>query len=273
MKIYDCFMYFDEDLLLDLRLNILNEYVDTFLILEAEEDHQGNKRKLNFNINNFRKFKDKINYVPIEKINIDDSIKLKKNWDIGHIRDQSMRNQIQNYLSDAQDNDWIIISDLDEIPNPDKIKEFNSKKKFAFFEQKFFYYKFNIINETQPHWYGSRICVKKYLKSPQWLRNIKIKKRNFLKKYLFNLNYQIIKNGGWHFSNLKTPAELVKKISSSCHGEFNQPDFKDEKLIREKIEKLEDIFDRSIKYKKILIDNSFPQYLISNEKNYLNWIL
>ena len=109
MKIYDCFMYFDEDLLLDLRLNILNEYVDTFLILEAEEDHQGNKRKLNFNINNFRKFKDKINYVPIEKINIDNSIKLKKNWDIGHIRDQSMRNQIQNYLSNAQDNDWIII--------------------------------------------------------------------------------------------------------------------------------------------------------------------
>ena len=272
MKIYDCFMYYDEDLLLDLRLNILNEYVDKFLIIEAEEDHQGNKKKLNFDINNFRKFKDKINYVSIEKIDIDNSIKLKKNWDIGHIRDQSMRNQIQNYLSDTQDNDWIIISDLDEIPNPDKIKEFNSKKKFAFFEQRFFYYKFNIINETQLYWYGSRICVKKYLKSPQWLRNIKIKKKNFLKK-LFNLDCQVIKNGGWHFSNLKTPAELVKKISSSCHGEFNRPEFKDEKLIREKIKNLEDIFDRSIKYKKILIDNSFPQYLISNEKNYLNWIL
>ena len=92
-------------------------------------------------------------------------------------------------------------------------------------------------------------------------------------KKLFNLDYQVIKNGGWHFSNLKTPAELVKKISSSCHGEFNRPEFKDEKLIKEKIEKLEDIFDRSIKYKKILIDNSFPQYLVSNEKNYLNWIL
>ena len=273
MKIYDCFMYFDEDLLLDLRLNILNEHVDKFLIIEAEEDHQGKKKKLNFDINNFKKFKNKIDYVPLSKIDIDNSIKLKKNWDIGHLRDQSMRNQIQNYLFDAQDNDWIMISDLDEIPNPNKIKEFNPKKKFAFFEQKFFYYKFNVINETQPQWYGSRICVKKHLKSPQWLRNLKIKKKNFLKKYLFNLNYQIINNGGWHFSNLKTPSELVKKISSSCHGEFNQPNFKDEKSIREKIEKLEDIFNRSIKYKRISIDNSFPQYLVSNERNYLDWIL
>ena len=266
-------MYFDEDLLLDLRLNILNDYVDKFLIIEAEEDHQGKKRKLSFNINNFKKFKDKIEYISLNKIEIDNSIKLKKNWDIGHLRDHSMRNQIQNYLSDAKDDDWIIISDLDEIPNPSKINEFNPKKKFAFFEQNFFYYKFNVLNETQPKWYGSRICVKRYLKSPTWLRNIKIKRKNFLKRYLFNQNYQIINNGGWHFSNLKTPSELVKKISSFCHGELNQNHFKDENLIREKIEKLEDIFDRPIKYKKILIDNSFPKYLILNEKNYLNWIL
>ena len=56
MKIFDCFMYFDEDLLLDLRLNILYDYVDKFLILEAKEDHQGNKRELNFNIDNYKKF-------------------------------------------------------------------------------------------------------------------------------------------------------------------------------------------------------------------------
>ena len=265
-------MYFDEDLLLDLRLNILNDYVDKFVIIEAEEDHQGNKRKLNFDITKFNKFKSKIDYVSLKKINIDDKIKLKKNWDIGHLRDQSMRNEIQNNLVDAHEEDWIIISDLDEIPNPLKIQEFKSRKKFAFFEQNFFYYKFNVLNETQPKWYGSRICVKKYLKSPQWLRNIKIKNRNFFKKFLFNQNYQIIKNGGWHFSNLKNPSELAKKISSFCHGELNRPEFKDEKLIKKKIEKLEDIFNRSIKYKKISIDNSFPEYFIKNKKHYLNWI-
>jgi len=73
-------MYFDEDLLLDLRLNILNDYVDKFLIIEAEEDHQGKKRKLNFNISNFKKFKDKIEYISLNKIEIDNSIKLKKNY-------------------------------------------------------------------------------------------------------------------------------------------------------------------------------------------------
>jgi len=273
MKIFDCFMYFDEDLLLDIRLNILNDYIDKFIIIEAEEDHQGKKRKLNFDISKFAKFEDKINYIPLKKIYIDESIKIKKNWDKAHLRDQSMRNEINRHLVDADINDWIIISDLDEIPNPHKIKEFQPSKKYAFFEQNFFYYKFNVLNISQPFWYGSRICVKKYLKSPQWLRNIKIKKRNFIKRYLFGMNYQILKNGGWHFSNLKTPKELIKKITSFCHGEFNKSEFTNEKLIEKKITNLEDIFDRNVKYKKVLLDNSFPDFLIKNQKFYKNWIL
>ena len=273
MKIYDCFMYFDEDLLLDLRLNILNEYVDKFLIIEAEEDHQGKKRKLNFDINNFKKFKDKINYISLNKIEIDNSIKLKKNWDIGHLRDQSMRNQIQNYLSDAQDDDWIIISDLDEIPNPNKIREFNPKKKFAFFEQKFFYYKFNIINETQPQWYGSRICVKKYLKSPQWLRNIKIKsKKNFLKS-IFN-NYQILTQGGWHFTYIKKPKEIITKLNSFAHNELVKNYMLNEDYIKNKIDNHLDLFERDIVLKKVEIENNnFPKYLINNKEKFKDFII
>ena len=274
MKIFDCFMYFDEDLLLDIRLKILNDHVDKFIIIEAEEDHQGKKRKLNFDISKFSKFKDKIYYIPLRKILIDKTIKIKKNWDKAHLRDQSMRNEISNYLVDADDNDWIIISDLDEIPNPYKIKEFKSKNKFAFFEQNFFYYKFNVLNISQPFWYGSRICVKKHLKSPQWLRNIKIKKRNVIKRYLFGMNYQILKNGGWHFSNLKTPKELIKKITSFAHGEFNKPELINEKLIEKKIDNLEDIFDRNVQYKKIDIkNNNFPEYLIKNYKKYSDWFI
>ena len=273
MKIYDCFMFFDEDILLDLRLNILDKYVDKFVTLEAEESHQGNKRKLKFNIKKFLKFKKKIRYVPLKKIKIDPKIKLKKNWDMGHLRDQSMRNEIKKSLFDAKDNDWIIISDLDEIPDPKKIGKFNPKNKYAFFEQKFFYYKFNVLNITQPRWYGSRICVNKYLKSPQWLRNIKIKKRNFLKRFFLNQNYQILNEGGWHFSNLKTPVELISKITSFCHGEFNKDEFKNKKLITEKIKNLEDVFGRNLNYKKISLDKSFPEYLIKNKNNYKKWIL
>ena len=66
MKLYDCFMYFDEDLVLDLRLNILNDYVDKFVVAEATKDHTGKEKKLNFNINNFSKFKNKITYIVVE---------------------------------------------------------------------------------------------------------------------------------------------------------------------------------------------------------------
>ena len=273
MKIFDCFMYFDEDLLLNLRLNILYDYVDQFLILEAKEDHQGNKRKLNFNIDNHKKFEKKIKYIALEKIEIDPNIKLKKNWHIGHLRDQSMRNSISKYLSDANQNDWIIISDLDEIPNPNRIKEFKPEFKFAFFEQSFFYYKFNILNCSQPNWYGSRICVKKYLKSPQWLRDIKVKKKSLIKSFFLNLNYTIIKNGGWHFSNIKSPKDIIKKLSSFCHGEFNLEKFKNEKLIEQKINNLEDIFNRDIIYKKVEIDNTYPKYLLDNINYYKDWII
>ena len=75
MKIFDCFMYFDEDILLDLRLNVLNDYVDKFIILEASENHQGKKRNLKFDISKYEKFKNKIKYIPLEKINIDETIK------------------------------------------------------------------------------------------------------------------------------------------------------------------------------------------------------
>lgn len=273
MKIFDCFMYFDEDLLLDLRLNILNNYVDKFIIIEAMEDHQGNTRELKFDINKFSKFINKINYIPLKKIELDKSISLKKNWDTGHLRDQSMRNAIKNYIQEANDNDWIIISDLDEIPNPKKFSLFNEKYKFGFFEQKLFNYKFNMINKSAPKWYGSRICVKKFLKSPQWLRNIKIKERHFFLKYILKKNYHIIEDGGWHFSDIKTPKELIKKINSFAHGEFNQDKFKNEEIINKKIENLQDIFDRPIKYEKVIIDKDFPDYFLENIQNYKNWII
>ena len=78
MKVYDCCIFFDENLILDIRFNILNDHVDKFVVVEATRDHSGNQKKLNFDINNFKKFKDKINYISLNKIEIDNSIKLKK---------------------------------------------------------------------------------------------------------------------------------------------------------------------------------------------------
>ena len=268
-KIVDCITYFDEDMLLDFRLNVLNDYVSKFVIVEAKEDHQGKKKPLNFDLKNFSKFKDKIIYLVQEKLIEDPNTKLPKNWSKNHLKDQSQRNYIFNGLKNFEDNDWIIISDLDEIPNPNAIKDFNPKFKYSVFEQKFFYYKFNLTFLNQ-NWYGSRICVKKFLKSPQWLRNQKIKKK-FIG--MFDRGIKIIKNGGWHFSYLKSPAQIRKKIESFAHSEYNKDEYKNLKNIENCIKNRTDLYDRNSNLEKISITNELPTYLLENQEKYSNWIV
>ena len=129
MKIFDCFMYFDEDILLELRLNYLNKFVDKFVIIESSYNHKGEIRKPNFKIEKYNKFKNKIEYVllkeqpkDIEGINVDDSeIETNDKYILNAAkRENFQRNYIKNCLSEAENNDWIIISDLDEIPNLEK---------------------------------------------------------------------------------------------------------------------------------------------------------
>ena len=160
MKLYDCFMYFDEDLMLDLRLNVLNDYVDKFIIAEATRDHAGRDKKLNFDIKNFSKFKNKIDYLIIEDIPLDVKSK-KKNWDANHWRDQFQRNSLSRGFENCNENDLIMISDIDEIPNPSKISEFQIQNKYACFIQKNFQSKINLLNITDNDWMGTKICQKK----------------------------------------------------------------------------------------------------------------
>ena len=271
MKIYDCFMYFDEDLVLDIRLHVLNNVVDKFIIAEATKDHSGKNKKLNFDYKNFPKFKSKIEYLVIDDIptNIKSS---KKNWHDNHFRDQHQRNALFRGYADCNENDLIMISDIDEIPNPKKIDDFDIKNRYACFLQKNFQSKLNLLNANNNYWAGTKICQKKYLRSPQWLRNIKTKKRPFWKIYKPK-EPQIIQNGGWHFSFLKNPKDIKKKIIAYSHQEFNKDKFIDEKEIAKKIDSGKDLFDRNIKYKKIAIDSSYPEYIFKNKEKFKNWIL
>ena len=150
--------------------------------------------------------------------------------------------------------------------------------RFAVFEQKHFYYKFNLQSIKFPDWYGSRICVKKYLKSPQWLRNLKFKKRPFWRIDKLRLN-NIIEEGGWHFCNLKTPENLLYKYKNLC--ETNDPVNFNEKIdekyldineIKKRVVKGEDIIGRDDNFNKVPLDSSFPTYLIENIKKYKDWI-
>jgi len=268
--IYDCFSYWDEDLLLDLRLNVLNNFVDYFVIVEGNKTWQNNPKKLRFNIEKFKKFEKKIIYIAVKDL---------PDGDDPYKRENFQRNAIERGLKNANNDDLIIISDLDEIPNPNLISKFNSKDRFAVFKQKHFYYKLNLLSQKNPYWFGSRICIKKYLKSPQWLRDLKFKKRPFWRIDKFRLN-NILDNGGWHFCNLKKPEELVYKYKNLC--ETNDPYNFNEKInekyldineIKKRIELGEDIIGRKDQFKKILLDETYPEYLKKNIENFKNWIV
>ena len=164
-----------------------------------------------------------------------------------------------------------MISDIDEIPDPKKIKEFNIKNKYACFLQKNFQSKINLQNISDGFWPGTKICQKKYLKSPQWLRNIKTKKRSFWKFYKPQ-EPQLIFDGGWHFSFLKKPDSIKNKIISYSHQEFNKEEFINIKNIENKISQGKDLFDRKIGYKVVPIDDSYPEYIYKNKDIFKDWI-
>ena len=267
MAIYDCFQYFNEDHMVDLRFNILNEYVDYFVISESTKTHQGENKNLNFNIDNFKKYKHKIIYT------VADYQEEKKNFNhMGgeSLVEQHQRNNILNGLDKANDNDLIIISDSDEIPDLKKINQIKSTTKFTAFSQKMFMYKINLQNLNESGWIGSKICQKKNLPLPQKLRDLKFKKYPFWR--IDKRNLQII-DGGWHFSFLQSPQDISNKIKSYSHGEFNTEDNTDIEKINHKISNNLDIFNRGHELKKITIDDSFPDYIFENKTLLQNWIV
>ena len=264
-------MYFDEDLVLDIRLNTLNKHVDQFVIAEATMDHAGNEKKLNFDIKKFIKFKDKINYLIIEDLPKDIET-FKKDWHPAHARDQFQRNSLERGYRKFNEDDLIMISDIDEIPNPEKISEFKIKNKYACFIQKNFQAKINNLNITNKNWPGTKICQKKSLKSPQWLRNIKTKKRKILSFYK-DKEPQIIFDGGWHFSFLKKNELIQKKIKSYAHQEFNQSNLTDLVNIKKRVDSGLDIFDRPYQYNRIPLNQEFPKYILENKSKFKDWII
>ena len=189
-----------------------------------------------------------------------------------YLRENFQRNAIRRGIEGADDNDLIIISDVDEIPDLNKLNLFDKKKRYAVFLQKKFDYKLNLLNETEGDWHGSKICLKKNLKSPQWLRDLKFKKYPFWRIDKIR-DLQIIKDGGWHFSYLQSTENILKKISSFSHGEHNKPEFANLKSIEESIRMKKNIFGLKFSYKKIDIDHTFPKYIIENKEKFKEWII
>ncbi len=288
-------MFFDEEMLLDLRLNIMDKYVDKFVITEATYMHSGKSKKLFFDINKFSKFKDKIIYIVVNKqptdlleINENDSDdeKLSKKTDNAKKREVLQINKTQNGFINADPDDIIIISDLDEIPNLKEIDFKKIKQKLIFFKQKMFYYKLNLFYKSL-NLYGTKACIKKNLITPEYLRSSKNKKYPLWRfdvlfsKFKYN-SIHFVKNGGWHFSNIRKPEDLEKKMQNFLH----HVDYEQSGL------KLNDL-KKFMKEKKVMYDHSMdkkgnkwgegkklqttrieemPEYILKNIEKYKYWL-
>ena len=253
--------------MVDLRLNILNEHVDYFVISESTKTHQGEKKNLNFDIKKFSKYKKKIKYLVAD---FDQNKDFMKHTGGESSIEKHQRNNLFEGIKTAHDNDLIILSDSDEIPDLKKLNQIKSNTKYTAFSHMMFMYKLNLQNLDESNWIGSKLCLKKDCPSPQNLRDMKFKKYPFWRIDKFNL--QMIK-GGWHFSFLQSPKDIIKKIKSFSHGEFNTKENTDLKKIEEKIFNSEDIFDRGHKLKKIEIDDKFPNFIVNNKDKFSRWII
>jgi len=295
MKVYDCFMFFDENLVLELRLNLLDKYVDYFVIVESKFNHKGEAKKLNFDIKKFKKFEQKIIYIIYDQQPSDlykfEKEDTKRDIDGKYIfnaykRENAQRNLISQGLKNASLDDLIIISDVDEIPNLEKINFNKIKNEILVFRQDMFYYKFN-LKLSNFKWTGSKACKMKKLISPQWLRNIKDKKFAFYRIDTFfsstkYRNLKFIEDGGWHYTNMKNAKEIEHKLRSYLHHQ----EFEANHINLEQIEKI-------IKSKKAIYDvnadkrqgkfgegpqlikinsDEIPNYLKNNPQIYSKWL-
>lgn len=270
MKVYDCFCFFNEVDLLNLRLAILNKYVDYFIICESKYTISGNPKSLYFDRGHYKEYSNKIRHLVIESYPFD----LSDPWR----NERFQRDYLFNGLYDARDDDLIIISDVDEIPNPLRISAYDKKYTRGDFSQYLYAYYLNNREENMGKpvlWNGSKITTFKTLKSffgcsMELFRNFKFKGilrglRTSIYKWIF---FQNIKNGGWHFTSMMGVNKIIEKIESFAHQEFNTSKYKDPESIRLIIDSGRDIFNSTRQFSIQSMDKQFPEELIANLEKY-----
>lgn len=240
-KIYDCFMFFNELDLLEIRFNELCDYVDKFVIVESLQNHAGGAKELIFlkNKEKFKFFEDKIIHVIV-------------NDNMGNNpaeRESFNRNCINRGLYECSDDDIIMISDVDEIPRGCKIKEYDVNQGIMAFQQILSYYFFNLCFGK---WNGTKIGTFKDLKNRGSIQNMR------------HVDCPYILNGGWHFSYMGGIDAIINKIQSFLHQELNKPNFVDERWIDLVLSLGNDIFQRDEMRWKFTDGLDVPEYVNKN---------
>ena len=266
-KIIDCITFFDENLLVNARLEILKNVVDYFVICESKYDYRGYKKNINFKLNN-KKFKSRVKHIVVTEKFPD----LKNLWKA----EEFQREMIFEGIKNANSEDFIMYSDSDEIPNPEAIKRIKLIKKYGIFLMKMYVYKINLFNQYESPWEGTRICRKKDLKSFSFLRKKILSKnleKNLIRKLFLETDIQIIKNGGWHFNNLYEPEIISKKLRTFPHSEFSNKKFSSLDVINKKINLHIDLFERGHKYEVVKINKKYPKFFQNNLRLFKNYII
>jgi beta-1,4-mannosyl-glycoprotein beta-1,4-N-acetylglucosaminyltransferase len=284
--IYDCFSFFNEFDILEIRLNTLKDVADKFVLLEATRTYQGKEKPLYFNENKarYKEFEDRIIHIILDEY---PPYEGKSAW----ILERYQREMIIKGWTNCKDDDIVLVSDVDEIPDPEMIKKYKDKPGVFLFRQHAFYYYLNCLNVSQGgdyRWDGTVMCKYKYHLKPMELRKMSIihagtcvdeflprmyAKFKFLLWRLKHFrNVKRIENGGWHFSYMGGVERIIKKIEAFAHTEYNKEKYKDPEKISEALKAGKDIFGRGFEYKFVPLDNSFPKYILEHKEKYKHLI-
>ncbi len=278
--VYDCFQFFNEIDLLTIRLNVLDPVVDYFVITESTVTFSGNKKPLYYAENKdlFEQFHHKIIHIIVDDTPDGDTI---SPFDRDAFQKTARNRGLENSLPD----DLIIYSDLDEMPNPKKvneiIKNFDSTKIYHFAQRQFYFYlNLEEVSGKLLSYAGDY----SYIKNKQWLGTYMFQK-SLLDTYSLSqlrvdkTNERSIRvsDGGWHFTymggnkdeNLIT--RVTHKIKSAAHQEFNTKRILSN--IEKRIIRKKDIFGRYSKFKTVVINSSYPEYIQNNISEYSHLIM
>ena len=260
-KVYDCFPFFNELDMLELRLEELNDVVDHFVLVEAKLTHQGNPKPLYYqeNAGRFEKFASKIIHIVVDDFPVYNRESFKQPWD----REQWQRHSITKGLVNCNDNDIIIISDADEIPSRSAILEYMGGG-IKSLEQKLYYYDFHHLSDKP--WTCAKIMHYSDIKEGNVKTNIDT---SFVfSSYLRNSNHPVIKNGGWHFSYCTDVKGIVQKLKSFSHAEYNTAPYTADEYVEMCIKTNKNLFsDAKLTYTEI--DRSYPKTVLENMEKYM----
>ena len=266
---YDCFTFFNELDLLEIRLNVLDAVVDRFVLVEATKTHSGKDKPLYFENNKqrFSRFAHKITHIVV-----DDYPPFETSWTY----ENHQRNGIMRGLDNLNPDDTIMISDLDEIPDPAMVEKHKKTPGVKLFEQKLYYYYLNYQSVSSLVWrLGTRmLSYREFLslddKHSPYNEFVlaAVNQGPTPTKVRFYAKAVCVRNAGWHFSYLGGVDAIIEKIQSSSHQENNRETYRDPEWIRQRIQSGKDVFGRSLRYFGVELDATFPQYIVSHQRNY-----